>query len=122
MASDAQAQAQTNNGVGVTPYTLAQALKSGNQSLTTDGYQKLPGGLIIQWGTTGTITGPSTAPVTFPINFPSACANIQLTIKDASGDTSSTGIPAARSVTSAGFILYNGEDPNMIFNWLAIGY
>jgi len=82
----------------------------------------VPGGLIMQWGTTGVIPGPGTLAITFPIVFPSNCANVQLTIKDVSGDTSSTGIVSARSVTTTGFILYNGEDPNMIFNWLAIGY
>lgn len=40
-----------------------------NQSLTTNGYQKLPGGLIIQWGT---LTGNSGVwqVVTYPIAFP----------------------------------------------------
>jgi len=93
-----------------------------DKSLATDGYQKLPGGLIIQWGTTGVIAGPGTATITFPIVFTTSCFNVQITIKDESGDTSSTGIVAARSVTTTGFILRNGDDPNMIFNWLAIGY
>ena len=104
------------NGVYTTNFT------GSNQSLGTTGYQKVPGGLIMQWGTTPVIAGPGTLAITFPIAFPSNCANVQLTIKDASGDTSSTGIVSARSVTTTGFILYNGEDPNMIFNWLAIGY
>ena len=43
------------------------------KSLSTNGYQKLPGGLIIQWGT-GTIpSGPTgLVSVTFPIAFPTA--------------------------------------------------
>lgn len=41
-----------------------------NQNFNTNGYQKLPGGLIIQWG----IASSSTAGVTtnFPITFPNA--------------------------------------------------
>jgi hypothetical protein len=93
-----------------------------NQSLSTDGYQKFPGGLIMQWGTTPVIAGPGTLAITFAVAFPTNCANVQITIKDESADTSSTGIVAARSVTTTGFTLRNGEDPNMIFNWLAIGY
>jgi hypothetical protein len=91
-------------------------------SMATEGYQKFPGGLIMQWGTTPVIAGPGQLAITFPIAFPSSCANVQITIKDESADTSSTGIVAARSVTTTGFILRNGDDPNMIFNWLALGY
>ena len=39
-----------------------------NQSLAASGYQKLPGGLILQWG-----TGTGGAAFTFPIAFPTAC-------------------------------------------------
>lgn len=41
-----------------------------NQSLTANGYQKLPGGLIIQWGT---VVATSTSPLIFnlPISFTS---------------------------------------------------
>jgi hypothetical protein len=91
-------------------------------SQETNGYQKLPGGLIMQWGTTDVIPGPGTLDITFPIVFPTSCVNVQITIKDSSNDTSSTGIAAARSVTATGFTLRNGEDPDMVFNWLAIGY
>lgn len=39
-----------------------------NQSLSTSGYQKLPGDLILQWGTV-TTSASATVPVTFPIPF-----------------------------------------------------
>lgn len=41
-----------------------------NQSKVLNGYQKLPGGLIMQWGTS-TIPAANTA-ITFPITFPTA--------------------------------------------------
>lgn len=47
-------------------------------SKTGNGYQKLPGGLIIQWGIVGTtlIGGDSqNVDVTFPIAFPNQCLN-----------------------------------------------
>lgn len=42
-------------------------------SLATNGYQKLPSGLIIQWGSSER-TGSTT--VTFPIRFPNACYSV----------------------------------------------
>jgi len=48
----------------------------GNQSLGASGYQKLPGGLILQWGTI-TLGDDSYGTVTFPIAFPNACRSIQ---------------------------------------------
>jgi len=41
-----------------------------NQQLANTGYQVLPGGLIIQWGS-ATVPQPST--ITFPLAFPNAC-------------------------------------------------
>jgi hypothetical protein len=43
-----------------------------NQELATPGYQKFPGGLIIQWVQV-TISGPSYTAFTWPIAFPNAC-------------------------------------------------
>lgn len=45
-----------------------------NQSLAAAGYQKLPGGLILQWGTIPAADG--TKAVTFPITFPTACCAV----------------------------------------------
>ena len=49
-ASTAQSQAQTDDTTAISPLKLKEALQGSNQSLTASGYQKLPGGLIIQWG------------------------------------------------------------------------
>jgi hypothetical protein len=43
-----------------------------NQSLSASGYQKLPGGLILQWGTVAS-TSDAAQIFTFPIAFPTAC-------------------------------------------------
>lgn len=47
----------------------------GRQSLNTNGYQRLPGGLIIQWGVTSG-SGSSGTVVTFPVAFPNSCASV----------------------------------------------
>lgn len=71
----------TNDGVvtiGVTGLTFAcietKLFTGSNQSLSGNGYQKLPGGLIIQWGkiSHGTGTGGVNVTGTFPITFPNA--------------------------------------------------
>ncbi|MGJ8619625.1 MAG: gp53-like domain-containing protein [Methylophilaceae bacterium] len=49
-----------------------------NQSLSASGYQKLPGGLIIQWGagSHGSATGATSISPTFPIAFPNAAFHV----------------------------------------------
>ena len=51
IATTAQAQAMTDNTVELTPLRLADAFKGSNQALSANGYQKLPGGLVLQWAT-----------------------------------------------------------------------
>jgi hypothetical protein len=54
-------------------------------SETASGYQKLPGGMIIQWGTCA-----AAANITFSIAFPTACLMCMLTTD--SNNTSSASI------------------------------
>lgn len=69
VASTAQSQTWSSNITLLTPLRLAEALKGANQALSSSGFQKIPGGLIIQWGqgtadSSGKITG--SWPTTFP--------------------------------------------------------
>src|SRR5690606_19725059 len=50
LADAATAQGLTDAERVLTPATLAAAFQGGNQSLALPGYQKLPGGLILQFG------------------------------------------------------------------------
>lgn len=81
----------------------------------TNGWQRLEGGLIIQWGTRAN-GGTGYYPVTFPIAFPSACVNLQ-TSYNRSWDAD--GYRAAHSITKTGAQV--GTDGASTF-WLAIGY
>lgn len=95
LATSAEAQALTDALKALTPATLAAALQGGNQSLATNGYQKLPGGLIIQWAS---IAGPganTSFTWTFPIAFPNACRIVLINGNDA------TTTPASASPNSA---------------------
>lgn len=74
LADVAEAQALASAVVALTPARLADAFKGANQSLSANGYQKLPGGLIIQWGALNTTATNGT--VTFPTAFPNACFSV----------------------------------------------
>jgi hypothetical protein len=95
---------------------LTSAFTGANQSLTADGYQKLPGGLIIQWGfvpDTGT-----TMSATFPIAFPTACVGISAQIIRNSANFQSI---AVSSPTTTGFTIYWDSLADGV-SYIAIGY
>ena len=81
-----------------------------NTQLTANGYQRLPSGLIIQWGIR-TTTGATV--VNFPIAFPTACLSVNAT----SG--SNGGFPVVVSVTTSTFNLDSAATNN---RWIAVGY
>ncbi|CAD5481692.1 gp53-like domain-containing protein [Escherichia coli] len=99
-------------------------MNSFGNSLTANGYQKLPGGMIIQWGSFSVApTGGSvgTVDITLPVAFPAACRSVNALI--------STNDPSARSVgfdigstnrTKIRFT-YTSATTNSIY-WMAVGY
>ena len=119
VASTAQAQAQTSNTVLLSALRLAEAFKGGNQLLGTDGYQKLPGGLIIQWGRS--VFSSATGSVTFPIPFPSQLLFAIATDQGSSPipPASSTWNSTNSSLTQAEFI-FSANPSGM--SYFAIGY
>lgn len=113
LATDTEAFIGTDANRVLTPSNF------GVNSLATNGYQKLAGGLILQWGFYNTtVAGTSTA--TFPVAFPTACLNV-------TGESVFTGALAASSVIIAGsltatnFQFYQGST-SVDFYWFAIGY
>lgn len=98
---------------------------------STNGYQKLPSGLIVQWGTSSSASSNPTS-VTFPIAFPTACLNVNV------GSFNSTPNVQAYSVlnslttsgfTWSGFTAPSGQGPVGVSSsgqvasyWIAIGY
>ena len=83
------------------------------KSLSINGYQKLPGGLILQWGDVGGTAGT----YTFPIAFPTKC------IVALAGDSDSSPAVSSAAPATAGpnvtQITVWGADVNF---WFAIGY
>jgi hypothetical protein len=67
VASAAQAQAFTSNTTLVTPLRLAESFVGSNQQTGFNGFQTLPGGIILQWVEfTFTGVGAGTQSVTLP--------------------------------------------------------
>jgi hypothetical protein len=93
------------------------ALTTFAKSLAANGYQKLPGGLILQWGSNSSGgNGPSS--VTFPIAFPTAVGSVVLTGGYSGTGGNSTGV---YSVTTSGFS-YTYHYSGTTDYWIAVGY
>ena len=89
-----------------------------NQSLSARGYQKLPGGFTIQWGTFTPATSNTTTTVTFPIAFATACYRVVASpITNATNQYASS----VSSITTSNCILTNNT-AGVDIGWVAIGY
>lgn len=110
------ANARTNLGVGH------------SESLAASGYQTLPGGLVIQWGVTGTASSGQTT-TNFATTFPTACAVVIPSSNAGSGSSSTADVVwcSSKSTSQAviqhrsfagGFVSYSTTPAFFI----AIGY
>jgi hypothetical protein len=120
-ATAAEAQAFTVTNRPISPATLASALQGTNQSLAANGYQKLPGGLILQWGTYDAVAA-SSGTITFPIPFPNACYGCYPTDTN-NNATQVAAIAALATTTNFAWAAAQGATPNAVgvFNWFARG-
>ena len=93
-----------------------------NVSLSSSGYQKLPSGLIIQWGNI-TVLGNSNASTPFPIAFPNSCFTVFATFENKAGDISAdTRIAQVRLFSNTSVTLRNLSGNASAYVWFAIGY
>ena len=117
-AADAAQLATEVSKLGADKVPFA-AFQGANQLLAGSGYQKLPGGMILQWGSVGAHVG--TAVVTFPVAFPNflcsyvcqrggAASTVLRPIEVHSHST--TGMVVDAAVTDAG---------KPAFRWIVIG-
>lgn len=118
LATTAQAQALTDDTTIITPAKLADAFKGANQSFAANGYQKLPGGFILQWGLGSHSTQGQV--FTFPISFPNGCLGVFAI--DNSSTPTGTVTPGIGDITNAGFQLYGNPGLLSSFRWHAFGY
>jgi hypothetical protein len=112
--------ATTNTWASSSGYLTSTNFTGSNQSLTTTGYQKLVGGLIIQWGTIPVLTDNTSTTITFSIPFPTAVFSFVVT-----NSTSSTGVDAAlsyRSLTTSTVTVAQMFGTTTGGSYIAIGY
>ncbi|MET3648020.1 hypothetical protein ABIC60_002660 [Phyllobacterium ifriqiyense] len=97
------------------------------RSLTSNGYQKFPGGLILQWGSVA--GAPTDYAQAFPIAFPIACFSVVIipnfntaAITCYGVNTSNIGTTSfdirARNMTNGGILTAQGNLPVV---WMAVG-
>lgn len=127
IATAAEAQAFTANKA-IDGAKLSSAFQGSNQSKAANGYQKLPGGVIVQWGGTrpGDISGTDSGNITFPIAFPTACRRV---IIGSYGEPPNVGqglcaLYGAPTTTSFGYTrteINGNATPGAGFDWVAFG-
>lgn len=114
ISTTAQVTAGTDNTTAVSPAKFSGAFAN---LKAINGYQKLPNGIIIQWGE-GTFQGINFEPGqvnTLPIAFPNAFLRIIATDRGNSADSIGIAI-----ISKSQFRSWAHSD--MGFHWIAIGY
>ncbi|MDR6408499.1 UNVERIFIED_ORG: hypothetical protein ABIC62_001889 [Burkholderia sp. 1595] len=95
-----------------------------NASLSAAGYQKLPSGLILQWGTS-TIATQSMQTVTLPVAYPNAfilAAGNTGTVITPNAASISLGFQGNGSKTSFNVIAGTASSGSTGISWISIGY
>lgn len=101
------------------------------QSLAANGYRKIKGGLIFQWGTIANASRAIdgvTLPVTFPVSFPAGIINAGATIRagNAVAVTSIDGFATVRNITNSSMDVIACSTVTATIDygayWFAIGY
>ena len=127
ISTTAQVSAGTDNTTAVSPHKLKELYTVGS-SKTQNGYQKLPNGVILQWGTIDYNSNPGeiAVDVVFPSVFPTSCLNVTATRKTLANGASDGGVNiVSYSSGSARFQLNtwsSGISGVRGFTWFAIGY
>lgn len=124
IATDAEARAFTANKA-IDGAKLASAFTGTNQSAVESGYQKLPGGIVIQWGVTSAFAVDGETTITLPVAFASSMFVFVPSVIQAStvsGNTVAYWDKAASSVSDARIGLDgNGTSGTLQVSWIAIG-
>jgi hypothetical protein len=113
----------TSNGTtwaSTAPSVSTSSFTGANQSKTANGYQILPGGVIMQWGVVSVAINTNVT-VTLPVAFTSTNYSVAYAIEyPSSGDASQAMYIRSKSTTS--FVAGNWDHPTADLNWIAIGY
>ena len=105
MASQAEAEAGTNNTKFMTPLRSRQGSMP-SSSIATNGYAELANGLYLQWGRA---TAVETGSITFPTAFPTAEFSINLTGVSSGAPNTGIGLNGSYSRTGFSYDIYSDE-------------
>jgi hypothetical protein len=100
--------------------SLSASASGFTASLSSNGYQRLPSGLIMQWGRTAFMGSNSTLNVSFPISFVSEVYSVVVT-QNAGIQLGSDGTVSVDGITITSFNIRNGADNTGPFYWQAFG-
>ncbi len=100
--------------------TNLASLNSFTKLFSSSGYQKLPVGLIVQWGQTSTSSSGDVA-ITFPITFPNGVMETYCSSNTNAASFSNLFSPTLSGASIAGW-LYTGARTTINARWLAIGH
>ncbi len=119
------------DGTANQPLTAMQWLFGGTGLLATNGYMRLPGGVLMQWGNTVSVSGATG--VLFPTAFANTCRTVNITEQNATGwgnppQPTIYGVQSADRYGFQAFSVRIGTDgtpyynAGLSFNWIAVGY
>lgn len=93
------------------------------KSHASSGYQKLPSGLYIQWGASGSVATGTTSSLVFTKAFPNSCLQVLVGVTgNTAVSTAATGHYGSGNYSATGFDLYNRTSQNYTFNYMAVGF
>jgi hypothetical protein len=110
----------TSNGTAWASSALS-SLSAFDKSLTDNGYQKLPGGFTMQWGTSGSVSANGSITITLPTAFASVFASVVVTAKSNSSGSQEANINASQ-ISLSQFAINNRSQTTQTFSWIAMGY
>lgn len=103
--------------------TMSKFLDEFGASLTTSGYQKLPSGLIVQWGLSSSITSGAGIAITLPIAYPTGHLWAGATASGAGAITASISCAVnTLSLTQVSVYHFAGGGGAANYRWISIGY
>jgi hypothetical protein len=102
----------------VASFLQASTFTGTNQSLAANGYQHLPGGLIIQWGKSSAANGQF---VNFTKSFPNTVFHFGGTAIQQGGGYISLPTSPGTFTKDGFYVQKNGGSSSMTFLWFAIG-
>lgn len=85
-----------------------------------NGYQKLPNGLILQWGRTASLTYSVASVINYPIAFPNAV--FMGAVQSETLPSAPSGMPYFAKTSLSTFTTTNPDNVARVFQWFAIGY